>query len=107
MFGLSFGELLFIGALALIVVGPKQLPELARNLGRFMNDLKRATEGFTTDIKNQAKIDFDLHKPSSRLDQENIQPRPSEHLADELPDVEKTETLQASVIPKNESGDPS
>lgn len=60
MFGLSFGEIIFLGALALIVIGPKQLPEMARNLGRFLNELKRAANSFTDDIKAQARTDFDF-----------------------------------------------
>lgn len=59
MFGLSFGEILFLGVLALIVVGPKQLPELARYLGRFLNEVKRSTEELTGDLKRQARADFD------------------------------------------------
>lgn len=61
MFGLSFGEMLVLGVMALILIGPKQLPEVARNVGRFLNDLKRATEGLTDDLKKQAKVEFDLH----------------------------------------------
>lgn len=61
MFGLSFGEILVLGVMALILIGPKQLPEVARNIGRFMNDLKRATEGLTADLKKQAKVEFDLN----------------------------------------------
>lgn len=60
MFGLSLGEVLILGVMALIIIGPKQLPEVARNVGRFLNDLKRATEGFTDDIRDQVKMDFDL-----------------------------------------------
>lgn len=66
MFGLSLSELLFLGVLALLVIGPKQLPELARTLGRFLNDLKRSTEGLTDDLKNQTRIDFDLTAPRRR-----------------------------------------
>ncbi|HRO66351.1 MAG TPA: twin-arginine translocase TatA/TatE family subunit [Pseudobdellovibrionaceae bacterium] len=65
MFGLGFTEVLFLGVLALIVIGPKQLPEMARHLGRFLNELKRATDGITNDIRNQTRIDFDLN--SKRL----------------------------------------
>lgn len=68
MFGFSLGEVLFLGVLALIVIGPKQLPEVARHVGRFLNDLKRATEGFTDDIKKQAKIDFDFENRPRRRD---------------------------------------
>lgn len=60
MFGLGMGEILVLAVLGLILIGPEQLPELARTLGRFINDLKRTTEGLTDDIKKQAKVDIDL-----------------------------------------------
>jgi sec-independent protein translocase protein TatB len=62
MFGFSFGEILFLGLLALIVVGPQQLPEVARNLARFINDLKRSTQGLTDELKMSAKVDFDIKR---------------------------------------------
>lgn len=60
MFGLGMSELVVLGVLALILIGPQQLPEVARTLGRFLNDLKRSAEGLTDDIKRQAKVDLDL-----------------------------------------------
>lgn len=46
MFDIGFGEMLLLAAIALIALGPKQLPEVARTLGRFMNQMKRATGEF-------------------------------------------------------------
>ena len=43
MFGIGFPELLLIFAIALIVVGPSKLPDLARALGRGYAEFKRAT----------------------------------------------------------------
>ncbi|WP_413585799.1 twin-arginine translocase TatA/TatE family subunit [Bdellovibrio sp. HCB274] len=57
MFGLGMSEILFLGALALIVIGPKELPQLARTLGRFLNELKRTTGELTDELKQQAKFD--------------------------------------------------
>lgn len=103
MFGLSLGEVLFLGIIALIVIGPKQLPELARNLGRFLNELKRATDGFTTDLKDQAKIDFDLHPRPRRFDPPPdlaVNPPP---LADDSPSEHPDPSIQP--LGKNE-GEP-
>lgn len=44
MFGIGFPELLLIIAVALIVVGPNKLPDLARALGRGYAEFKRATD---------------------------------------------------------------
>ena len=43
---MGLGELIFVGIIALIFIGPKQLPEVARNLARFFNELKRTTGEF-------------------------------------------------------------
>ena len=44
MFGIGFPELLLILAIALIVIGPKRLPDVARALGRGLGEFKRATD---------------------------------------------------------------
>lgn len=49
MFGIGMPELLLILALALIVLGPKKLPELARALGKGMAEFRRATD----DLKDE------------------------------------------------------
>jgi TatA/E family protein of Tat protein translocase len=45
MFGLSGQELLVIVILALIVLGPKKLPEVAKTLGKGYKELKKAVDG--------------------------------------------------------------
>jgi Tat protein translocase TatB subunit len=45
MFGLSGQELLLIVILALVVLGPKKLPEVAKTLGKGYRDLKKAMDG--------------------------------------------------------------
>ena len=67
MFGLGLSEIIFIAILALIFIGPKQLPEVARTVGRFLNDLKRSTSDLTDELKAQARIDrIDLHSPPKK-----------------------------------------
>ena len=70
MFGLGMPEILLILAIALIVIGPKRLPDLAKTLGRAMGEFKRAT----TDFKNSIDLDtgVDDIKSSSTSVRRNI-----------------------------------
>lgn len=54
MFGIGMQELLLILAIALIVLGPKKLPEIARALGRGLSEFRRAT--------SELKESMDLEK---------------------------------------------
>ena len=51
MFGIGMPEMLVILALALIVIGPKKLPDLAKSLGRAMREFKKATSEFKETIQ--------------------------------------------------------
>ena len=51
MFGIGFPELVVILAVALIVLGPQRLPEVARMLGRAYGQLRRASEEFQNRIR--------------------------------------------------------
>lgn len=44
MFNLGAGEIALILVVALLVLGPKRLPELARGLGKFMREFRRQTD---------------------------------------------------------------
>lgn len=54
MFGLGFGEIIVILVLALLLFGPKKLPEVAKQLGKGMRDFQKAT----SDLKGQFEKEF-------------------------------------------------
>ncbi len=81
MFDIGWGELVLVGIVALIVIGPKELPTVLRTLGQYMAKIKRMAGEFqgqfqeamreaeVDDLKKQAE---DLH--SSVTDFANIDP---------------------------------
>lgn len=65
MFGIGFPELLLIMALALIVLGPKRLPDLARALGRGLSEFKRASDELKQTFDAETR-GHDLRRPSGK-----------------------------------------
>lgn len=55
MFGIGFPELLLILALALVVIGPKRLPDIARALGRGFTEFKNATDELKSSFNNEVR----------------------------------------------------
>ena len=51
MFGLGFGELLVVFLIALIFIGPKKLPELAKGLGKGIRDFQNAAKGLSDQLQ--------------------------------------------------------
>jgi Tat protein translocase TatB subunit len=89
MFGIGMQELIIIAIIALIVVGPKKLPDLAKTLGKGFSEFKKATEGITDDLKEtlkeDKKPDDDAWKDSllmKKPDTEETKPDSSPHASD-------------------------
>jgi Tat protein translocase TatB subunit len=56
MFGIGMPELLLLLAIALIVVGPKKLPELAKALGRGLAEFKKATNELKESLETNTEF---------------------------------------------------
>ncbi|MDA8418772.1 MAG: twin-arginine translocase TatA/TatE family subunit [Desulfobacteraceae bacterium] len=57
MFGIGLPELLLIMAIALIVVGPERLPELAKTVARQIIELKRAANALKESLNEESQAD--------------------------------------------------
>src|SRR5574337_830673 len=65
MFGLGFPEILLIFVIALIVFGPKKLPELGKSIGRAMAEFKKAQQEFQDSVRaemKEAEKDIDVEE---------------------------------------------
>jgi sec-independent protein translocase protein TatB len=50
---MSLSHLIILGIVMLVVIPPEKLPEIMRNIGRFVNDLKRQTNGIFTEVNKE------------------------------------------------------
>ena len=50
MFGIGGEELIIIGLLFLVIFGPSKLPQMARDLGRFVNEARRSVDEFKGEL---------------------------------------------------------
>jgi TatA/E family protein of Tat protein translocase len=57
---LGFPEMIFIFFVALVIFGPKKLPEIGRQIGKALNEFKRASNEFKSQIENEiSQIDLE------------------------------------------------
>jgi len=67
MFGIGAPEMILILAIALIVIGPKNLPALAKSLGRAFGEFKKAT----SELKDSLEVNTELQDVKKAFDEMN------------------------------------
>ncbi len=87
MFGIGTFELIAILVVALLVVGPKKLPELAKALGRGFSEFKRAVNEVRDTF--DAELQMDDHAPKT-IDKNVLPPSKNEE-----PQPETTNTQES------------
>jgi TatA/E family protein of Tat protein translocase len=88
MFGIGMPELLLILGLALIVLGPKKLPELAKALGKGMAEFRRATDELKSEFR-QMEREVDEASQSATLKDELLENPAEPTPANPTSDTEK------------------
>jgi sec-independent protein translocase protein TatB len=66
MFDIGFSELMVIGIVALIVIGPERLPKVARTLGHLLGRAQRYVHDVKSDINREIQLD-ELKKLQSQV----------------------------------------
>lgn len=115
-------ELILIGIVALIVFGPRKLPQMAKTLGKMLAEFRSATNEFKTTWQKEASVDEDgyqiknifeieetekiIHVEKKEIDLEFFKPEIREVEAAEIKkrfEVEANKT-ELPKIDKNETG---
>ena len=96
MFGIGMPEILLILAVALIVIGPKKLPDLAKSLGRAIGEFKNATREF----KQSIEINSDLKDVKDTFEDMN------ESIKEAVDDVSTSSIGEKKVENESAEGSP-
>ncbi|MDP6969357.1 MAG: Sec-independent protein translocase protein TatB [Gammaproteobacteria bacterium] len=90
MFDVGFTEIVLIGIIGLIVLGPERLPVAARTVGKWVGKIKRTVGGVQREIQQELRLEEIRHK--AQANREAIKDR-----MDEL--RQETELMEAPVTP--------
>ena len=92
---ISGGEFLVILLAVFLIFGPKKMPEIARKIGRVMNELKKASGDITKEFREETNVitrEISSARESIRREAENIRK--------EMPDLASISTEDTSIYPE-------
>lgn len=96
MFGLGAGEIVLILILALVFVGPKKIPELAKGLGKGIREFQKAKNEFM-----EGSLEEREERGASDKRETAVANAP-EQLAQNAPSVARTDFIETTAIKKSE-----
>ena len=105
MFGIGMPEMLLILAIALIVIGPKKLPDLAKSIGRAMGEFKKATN----EIKQSMEVDSSIKEVKDAFTEINEDIKESvsfDTIEDYQPKKKPSDTAAGEISPEKSTSTP-
>jgi sec-independent protein translocase protein TatB len=71
MFDIGFWELLVIGVMALLVLGPEKMPSAIRSTARTIRSMKSMANGFKNEMEEQLRV-HELHENLKKAEQQGL-----------------------------------
>jgi TatA/E family protein of Tat protein translocase len=97
---LGFSEMVFLFLLALIIFGPKKMPEIGRQIGKALNDFKRASNEFKAQIESEIA---NIERETTPQILPPSEPPRSTVASGTLVDVPAVEHVPAQLTPPSDS----
>jgi len=87
-FNIGTAELLLIFLIALIVVGPRRLPEIAQSLGKIVSDVRKMSQEFTVDMMREVNAPA-REDEAKEIAAQDVSEQPVQSLGKIINDVRK------------------
>lgn len=98
MFGsIGMPELIIILVIALIIFGPRKLPELGKSLGRSLNEFKKASTDLQNTLEQEIKIEEQKEAAAKRKDDDKFKVDEDKFKAPSGSDDQNSEPPQQTV----------
>lgn len=104
-FDFGSGEIILIVLVLFVVLGPKRLPEVARTIGKTINEMKRASAGFKDEINKEVQR-LDKETRLSEFLQQKTIANNTPQASDVPPEVVEKPDIEEIVepLPEEETG---
>lgn len=97
MFGIGMTEIVLILVIALIVIGPDKLPDIAKMLGKGMAEFKKATDDFRSNLYSDIKSGEEKSVPLQKLGPPEGKDQEAEKIGKETQTHKETETFGLDI----------
>lgn len=106
MFGVGIPEIIVIMIIALIVIGPDKLPEIARTIGKTLSEFKKVVDGVKSSIEEEQEgIEKSIDMPGHALSLENRHNTLKEDYDEVLEERKDKKTARKGDMKKSEKNE--